>query len=60
MKSRVRLAVPLRDYDLLSIVFAKTPIFEGHDYFSEATSEITLRVHVCIVCLIACILSLIF
>ena len=41
-----------RDYNLLSRVFAKTPIFEGHDYFSEATSEITLRVHVLIVCLI--------
>ena len=38
--------------------FAKTPIFEGRDYFSDRQqSEITLRVHVCKVCLIACILS---
>ena len=24
----------------------KRPIFEGHDYFSEATSEVILEVHV--------------
>ena len=33
----------------------KRPIFEGHDCVFEATSEVTLEVHVCIVCLIACI-----
>ena len=39
----------------LSRVFAKTPIFEGHDYFPRQQSEITLKVRMCEVRLIACI-----